>query len=143
MAIQQTLVIFKPDMMDAAQGASQVAAQRLFTGRGFRPIQMKFAEPGSAAWEEHYGAHRGKGFFPPLIGFMTSGPSLFVSYEGEDAVAVIRDWLGATNINEAEAGTLRHTFRELSYGPMPGPSTLFHASESAEDAQREIALHFG
>jgi nucleoside-diphosphate kinase len=83
-----------------------------------------------------YAEHEGRPFFPDLIGFMTSGPVCVQVLEGENAVALNRELMGATNPQEAEAGSIRADFAESI------DANAVHGSDSVESAAREIAYFF-
>ena len=82
--------------------------------------------------ETHYAEHKGKPFYPPLMAFITSGPTIQMVWEGESAVTVVRKINGATNCVEADVGTIRGDLG------LTGRQNLVHASDSAETAEREI-----
>ena len=85
----------------------------------------------------HYGEHQSKPFFADLVAFITRSPSLIVVLGGPtDGWRLVRLMLGATDPREAAAGTLRGDYA------MENPENLVHASDSAESAEREIALFF-
>lgn len=87
--------------------------------------------------EEHYAEHAEKPFFGELVGFITSGSTLVLVLEGEDAVRVTRATIGATNPVDAAPGTIRGDLA------LAMPDNLVHGSDSPETAEREIALWFG
>lgn len=87
--------------------------------------------------ERHYAEHVGKSFYEPTVEFMTSGPVLLVILEGpEDTWKIVRNLVGATNPAEAAPGTIRGDLARVT------SQNLVHASDSAESAQREIAIFF-
>ena len=86
--------------------------------------------------QEFYAVHRERPFFDPLVSFMTSGPCLPMVLEREDAVAALRKTIGATDPKEAEAGTVRKLYAESK------ERNAMHASDSDENAEREIAFFF-
>ena len=86
--------------------------------------------------EEHYAEHTEKPFFGELVDFITSGPTLALVVEGEDAIGTVRTTMGATNPADAAPGTIRG---DLS---LSMPDNLVHGSDSPESAEREIALWF-
>jgi nucleoside-diphosphate kinase len=83
-----------------------------------------------------YAEHSERPFYPALIEFMTSGPVCVQVLEGESAVSKHRDLMGATNPQEAEAGTIRADFAESI------DANAVHGSDSTESAAREIAYFF-
>jgi nucleoside-diphosphate kinase len=86
--------------------------------------------------DEHYAEHLEKSFYPPLKAFMTSGPLVAGIVAGDQAVAVVRALVGATDGRAAAAGTIRG---DLS---LSNRENLVHASDSPESAEREIKLWF-
>jgi Nucleoside diphosphate kinase len=86
--------------------------------------------------KEHYSEHAAKPFFPGLVEFITSGPSVSMVVAGKDAIRVMRSINGATNPVDAAPGTIRGDFA-LDVG-----RNVVHASDSPEAAAREIAIHF-
>ncbi|MDD9362063.1 MAG: nucleoside-diphosphate kinase, partial [Anaplasma sp.] len=87
--------------------------------------------------EEFYGVHRDRPFFPELVKFMTSGPVVVQVLEGDSAIAVYRDVMGATNPKEAAKGTIRADFAESI------DANCVHGSDNADNAKREIMFFFG
>jgi nucleoside-diphosphate kinase len=91
----------------------------------------------TALAEEHYAEHQGKGFYPGLIEYITSGPVVAMVLEGRNAVGAVRKTVGATRAYEAAAGTIRGDFA-LETG-----RNLVHASdEEPGSADREVSLWF-
>ena len=86
--------------------------------------------------ETHYAEHREKPFFGELVEFITSGPTFALVVEGEGAIATLRTTIGATNPADAEPGSIRGDLA------LAMPDNLVHGSDSAESAEREIALWF-
>jgi nucleoside-diphosphate kinase len=87
--------------------------------------------------EEHYAEHREKPFFEELVNFITSTPVVAMRVQGEGAIKVMRNLMGATNPAEAAPGTIRGDLA-LSL-----PDNLVHGSDSPESAERELDLFFG
>ncbi len=85
---------------------------------------------------KHYGEHMGKPFFDGLVSFITSSPIIAMVVEGEDAVALVRAAMGATNPADAAPGTVRGDLA-VSIG-----MNLIHGSDSEESAKREVGLFF-
>ena len=133
MALQRTFSIIKPD-----------ATRRNLTGAindrlekaGLRIVAQKRLHLSKAQAEAFYGVHRERPFFGSLVEFMTSGPVVVQVLEGEDAVALYRDVMGATNPANAAAGTIRKDFAESI------EANSVHGSDSAENAAIEIAFFF-
>jgi nucleoside-diphosphate kinase len=104
--------------------------------KGFKIVAMRLATISREKAEEHYAEHKGKRFFPDLVGFITSGPSVSMVVEGEGAISAMRRMNGSTNPAEAAPGTIRG-----DYGIETGRNVV-HGSDSLASAAREIALHF-
>ena len=134
MAIERTLFIVKPD-----------AVARGLTGRilahveaqGFRLAEARMTQLKREQCQEFYSEHVGKGFFHELVDFMTSGPVLLTCLEREDAVAMLRQVIGATDPAQAAEGTIRKLYAESK-----GRNSV-HASDSPASADREVKLFFG
>ncbi len=134
MAIERTLFIVKPD-----------ATQRNLTGRilahveekGFRLVEARFTRLTREQCQEFYAEHAGKGFYNELVDFMTSGPVLVCCLERDNAVAALRETIGATDPAQAAEGTVRKLFAESK-----GRNSV-HASDSTASADREVKLFFG
>jgi len=132
-AVEQTLILAKPDAMRRALAGEIVAR---FERRGFRLRAARLLTVDRALAEEHYAEHEAKPFFGELVDFITSGPTLAFVLEGEGAIATARKTIGATNPADACAGSLRGQFA------LAMPDNLVHGSDSPESAAREIALWF-
>src|SRR5437660_1062285 len=131
--MQRTLIIFKPDCVQRRLVGSIL--QR-FEAKGLRIAALKLKLVDRALGEKHYGEHQGKPFFEGLIDFITGGPVVVGVLEGNEAVAVVRAMLGATNGVAASPGSIRGDFS------ISKQNNLIHGSDSEASAQREIALWF-
>src|SRR4051795_13771396 len=131
--MQRTLIIFKPDCVQRRL-VGQVLAR--FESKGLRIAALKLLQVDRALAEKHYGEHQGKPFFEGLISFITGGPVIVGVLEGNEAIAVVRNLLGATNGVAAAPGTVRGDFS------ISKQNNLVHGSDSEASAQREIALWF-
>ena len=133
MAATLTLGIVKPDAIETGKtGAILAHLQKAgFTVRAARLVRLTRAE--AAAF---YEVHRGRPFYADLVEFMTSGPCLPMVLERQDAVNHMRSVIGATDPAEAAPGTVRKLFAEAK-----GRNAI-HASDSPENAQREVAFFF-
>jgi nucleoside-diphosphate kinase len=133
MAVEQTLILAKPDAVQRSLAGEIVAR---FERRGFRLRAARLLTVDRALAEEHYAEHEAKPFFGELVEFITSGPTLAFVLEGEGVITTARKTIGATNPADAEPGSLRGDFAVAM------PDNLVHGSDSPESAQREIALWF-
>jgi nucleoside-diphosphate kinase len=104
--------------------------------RGLRLVAGKFLLVSRELAETHYAIHKGKPFYDGLIEYITSAPVMAMVWEGPNAVAAIRQTMGATRPTDAAPGSIRHDFA-LEVG-----RNLTHASDSAENGSTEVALWF-
>jgi nucleoside-diphosphate kinase len=131
--MERTLVLAKPDAMQRGLGGEIIAR---LERRGLRIVGLKLMQVTPALAEQHYAEHKGKGFYPGLVDYITSGPVIAAVFEGTNAVQAVRGAVGATNPAEAAPGSIRADFG-LEKG-----RNLVHASDSPESGQRESALFF-
>ena len=131
--MQRTLIIFKPD---AVQRRLVGEILRRFESKGLRIAALKLMKVDRSLGERHYAEHQGKPFFNGLIDFITGGPVVVGILEGNEAIAVVRALLGATNGVAAAPGTVRGDYS------ISKQNNLVHGSDSPESATREIALWF-
>jgi nucleoside-diphosphate kinase len=130
---ERTLVLIKPDAMQRGL-AGEILSR--FEQRGLEVKAAKLVHVDLQLAEEHYAEHREKPFFGELTDFITSAPTLALVLEGEAAVGVVRTTIGATDPTNADPGTIRGDLA------LAMPNNLVHGSDSAESAEREIALWF-
>jgi nucleoside-diphosphate kinase len=130
---ERTLVLIKPDAMQRGL-AGEILAR--FEQRGLEVRAAKLVHVDHELAERHYAEHREKPFFGELTDFITSAPSLALVLEGEAAIGVVRTTIGATDPTKADPGTIRGDLA------LAMPNNLVHGSDSAESAEREIALWF-
>ena len=131
--MEKTLVLVKPDGVQ--RGLVGEVISRL-EHRGLRLAAAKFMQVSPELAETHYAIHKGKPFYDGLIQYITSAPVMAMVWEGPNAVAAVRQTMGATRPTEAAPGTLRHDFA-LEVG-----RNLTHASDSPENGEKEVALWF-
>jgi nucleoside-diphosphate kinase len=131
--MQRTLIIFKPDCIQRRLVGSVL---HRFESKGLRIAAMKLIQVDRTLAEKHYAEHQGKPFFEGLIEFITGGPVIVGVLEGNEAIAVVRTLLGATNGVAAAPGTVRGDYS------ISKQNNLIHGSDSEASAQREIALWF-
>lgn len=131
--MEKTLVLVKPDGVQ--RGLMGEVITRL-ERRGLRLVAAKFMAVSTELAETHYSIHIGKPFYESLIRYITSAPVMAMVWEGPDAVAAVRQTMGATRPLEAAPGTLRHDFA-LQIG-----RNLTHASDTPENGEKEVALWF-
>ncbi len=133
MGIERTFALVKPDGVQRGLVGGIV---RRFERRGLKLVALKMLTVSRPLAEAYYAEHKGKGFYDGLIRYITSGPAVAMVLEGDDAVAVARQMMGATDPKKAGPGTIRGDF-----GQQIGRNVI-HGSDSAESAKREIALFF-
>lgn len=131
--MEQTLAIIKPDAF--ARGLTgRILAQLEEDGfriRGIRTLRLTEAQAA-----EFYAVHKERPFYASLVRFMTSGPVVPVLLERDNAVARLREVIGATDPAEAEPGTVRALYAESK------ERNAIHASDATDTARREIAFFF-
>ena len=132
--MEKTLVLVKPDGVQ--RGLIGEVITRL-EQRGLRLVAAKFMWVSQELAATHYAIHAGKDFYANLIRHITSGPVMAMVWEGPEAVAAVRQTMGATKPVLAAPGTLRH-----DYGLTTGRN-LTHASDSPANGAMEVALWFG
>jgi nucleoside-diphosphate kinase len=133
MARESTLILVKPDAMK--RGLAGEIVQR-FESRGLALRAARLVRVDRDLAERHYDVHREKPFFPELVEFITSGPTLALVLEGEGAIDTCRRTIGATNPADAEPGSIRGDLA------LSMPDNLVHGSDSTETAEQEVALWF-
>lgn len=133
MAVERTLSIIKPDGV-RKNVIGQILAR--FEKAGLKVVGAKLKQLSQAEAEGFYAVHRERGFFADLVKFMISGPVMIQVLEGEGAILINRDLMGATDPKKAEAGTIRADFAESI------DANAVHGSDAAETAAVEIAYFF-
>jgi len=128
-----TLAIVKPDAVRAGHTGKILA---LLEGAGFVIRAARLVRLSGAQAEGFYEVHRDRPFYRSLVTFMTSGPALALALERADAVARLREVIGATDPAEAKPGTVRQLYAESK------ERNAIHASDSPENAAREVAFFF-
>lgn len=131
--MQQTLILLKPD---AVQRRLIGEITRRFETKGLRLVGLKLVKAPRELAEKHYAVHKGKPFYESLLGFLTSGPTVAMVWEGREAVAACRNLMGITDGVKAAPGTVRGDFA------LSVQNNLVHGSDSPENAVVEIALWF-
>src|SRR5206468_5446417 len=131
--MQQTLILLKPD---AVQRRLVGEITNRFERKGLRLAGLKLVKAPRELAEKHYAVHKGKPFYESLLGFLTSGPTVAMVWEGREAVAVARTLIGATDGTKAPPATIRGDFA------LTVQNNLVHGSDSVENAAAEVALWF-
>ena len=133
MAIERTLSIIKPD---ATRRNLTGKINARFEDRGLRIVAQKRLQLSREQAEQFYAVHRARPFFKDLVAFMISGPVVLQVLEGENAVGLNREVMGATDPKRAAPGTIRKDFAESM------EANSVHGSDSPENARTEIAFFF-
>lgn len=133
MAIERTLVLFKPD---AVQRRLSGRILTRFEERGLKIIGMKMLQVTPELSKQHYAEHVEKPFYPQLEEFITAGPIVALALEGPGAIQTVRDMMGKTNCREAAPGTIRGDLG------LSRQMNLVHGSDGPEAAQRELGIYF-
>ena len=131
--MERSLVLIKPDAMQ--RGLAGAIINRL-QQRGLRLVAIKMIHLDKALAQRHYAVHTGKPFFNDVVDYISSAPIIAAAFEGEDAVAVARKTMGATDPTKAEAGTIRGDFG------LNIERNAVHGSDAVETAEGEIKLFF-
>ena len=134
MAIERTLSIIKPDAIN-----KNVIGKILdrFESSGLKIVAAKMKKLSQGEAQAFYAVHKARPFYNELVEFMVSGRVFISVLEGEDAIALNREIMGATNPVEAKPGTIRAEFSDSTQ------NNAVHGSDSAETAQQEITFFFG
>jgi len=130
---ERTLSMIKPDAV--AAGNAGAVLLRLEKA-GFRVVALRMRSLNRAQAEGFYGVHRERPFFAGLVGFMSSGPCITMVLERENAIAHLREIMGATDPAKAAAGTIRKDFAASI------ERNAIHGSDSPGTAAFEIGYFF-
>ncbi len=131
--MERTFVMVKPDGVERRLVGEII---RRFENRGLRLVGLKLLQPGRALAEKHYAVHREKPFFQELVDFITGGPVVAMVWEGNQAILLVRNMMGALKPENAQPGTIRGDYTTDIQ------TNLVHGSDAPETAQSEIALWF-
>jgi nucleoside-diphosphate kinase len=131
--MERTLAILKPDSVEAGKAGAIIAKLQAdgFVVRGIKMLCLSQAQA-----QAFYEVHKERPFYGSLVEFMTSGPVIPLALERENAVAQLREVMGATDVAKAAVGTVRNLF---------GTSierNAIHGSDSAENAAIELSFFF-
>ncbi|MCY3928391.1 MAG: nucleoside-diphosphate kinase [Acidobacteria bacterium] len=131
--MEETLTIIKPDAVRAGNAGRIIAhlEDAGFVIQAIRRVRLSRAQA-----EAFYAVHRERPFFAHLVDFMTSGPAIALALARENAVAHLRDTMGATDSAQAAPGTIRNLYgRDIQ-------NNAIHGSDSPENASAERAFFF-
>ncbi|MFG2328633.1 nucleoside-diphosphate kinase [Streptomyces sp. NPDC048604] len=131
---QRSLVLLKPDAV--RRGLIGEIIGRIERKAGWTIAALELRELDQDTLEQHYGEHKGKPFYEPLMGFMQSGPVVALVVEGERVIEGLRTLAGPTDPIAAAPGSIRGDFGTIVR------ENLIHASDSEESAVRELKIFF-
>ena len=134
MTIEQTLSIIKPD---GVRKKIIGEIQKRFVDAGLTIIKAKMLQLSINDAKSFYGIHKDKPFFNDLLTYITSGPVMVQVLEGENAIELNRQLMGATNPQDAEEGTIRRDFASSI------EENVVHGSDGPDTARTEINFFFG
>ena len=134
MAEQSTFIMVKPDGVRRRLVGEVV---RRIEAKGYEIDEMKLFTITEDLAKEHYAEHTEKPFFGELVSFITSGPVVAMVVRGQDAIAGMRQIMGATNPLEAVPGSIRGDYASVI------TENIVHGSDGPESAEREVKLFFG
>ena len=130
---QRTFSIIKPDAVAAGHAGAILS---IIEKAGFRLLGCRMLRMTKEQAREFYAVHRGKPFYDSLVAFMTEGPVIVLALEREDAIAKLREVMGATNPANAAEGTIRKLFAASI------ERNAIHGSDAPETAQTELGFFF-
>lgn len=133
MSIQRTFSIIKPDAVAAGKAGKVLA---VIEGAGFKILGLRMVRLAQAQAEAFYAVHKDRPFYGSLVKFMTEGPVIVMALEREDAVAKLREIMGATNPANAAEGTIRKLYADSI------ERNAIHGSDAPETAQEELHFFF-
>jgi nucleoside-diphosphate kinase len=134
MSVEQTLSIIKPDGVQKNL-IGEICGR--FEKAGLQIVAARMMQLSQQQAEGFYAVHKERPFFKDLVSYMTSGPVLVQTLEGEDAISRNREIMGATDPAKADPGTIRADFAESI------EENIVHGSDAPETAAQEIAFFFG
>ena len=130
---ERTFVAIKPDAVKRGLIGRII---RKIEDKGYKIVAMKMLQVDEKLAAKHYAEHVGKPFYDGLVKFITSGPIVAMVLQCENAISGIRKFMGKTDPNEAEVGSIRGDFAQVMR------FNSIHGSDSKESAEREINLYF-
>lgn len=133
MSVELTFSIIKPDAVVSGHAGEILACLEL---EGFRIVALRMTRLSKLQAEGFYAVHRERPFFPSLVRFMTEGPVIVMALERENAVAHLREVMGATNPANAAEGTIRKRYAESI------ERNCIHGSDGPDTAAVELAYFF-
>jgi nucleoside-diphosphate kinase len=135
--IEETLVLIKPDGV-ARNLIGQIIGR--IEAKGYQVVDLRLLQADRELLGQHYAEHEGKPFYEPLVTFMESGPVVAIRVAGHRVIEGFRSLAGTTDPTTAAPGTIRGDLGR-DWG-LAVQQNLVHGSDSAESAERELALWF-
>jgi len=133
MAIERTLTIIKPDAVNNKHVGDII---KLFEANHFTILAARMVSLSKEQAEGFYRVHRSRPFFESLTTFMSTGPALVMVLEGDNAIARLRELMGATDPAKAAPGTIRKLFATgIEHNAV-------HGSDAPETAASEVSYFF-
>jgi len=133
MSVERTFSIIKPDAVASGHTGEILSILEI---EGFKIIGLRMTRLSRWQAEGFYAVHRERPFFASLVKFMTEGPVIVMALEREDAIAHLRETMGATNPANAAEGTIRKRYAESI------ERNCIHGSDGPDTAQVELAYFF-
>ncbi len=133
MTVERTFSIIKPDAVASGHSGEILSTLEM---EGFRIVALRMTRLSRPQAEGFYAVHRERPFFNSLVKFMSEGPVIVMALEREDAIAKLREVMGATNPATAAEGTIRKRYAESI------ERNCIHGSDGPETAQAELAYFF-
>ena len=133
MSVERTFSIIKPDAVASGHSGEILSTLEL---EGFKIVAVRMTRLSRPQAEGFYAVHRERPFFNSLVKFMSEGPIIVMALEREDAIAKLREVMGATNPATAAEGTIRKRYAESI------ERNCIHGSDGRETAQAELAYFF-
>jgi nucleoside-diphosphate kinase len=133
MMIEKTFAIIKPHAVEAKDSGEVIS---LIEEKGFDILRMQKIQLTKAQAEQFYAIHKEKPFFGALVKYVTAGPAIIMVLQKDNAIKAWRDFMGATDPEKSEPGTLRNLFGESI------DFNVVHGSDAPETAKLEIGQFF-
>ncbi len=130
---ERTFLMVKPDGVQRNLVGTVIGRMEK---KGLKLVAMKMLHISPDLASRHYGEHEGKPFYKGLLEFITSGPVVAMIWEGDNVIEMTRSLVGATDPRKAAPGTMRGDLAVFT------GKNIVHASDSPENAKREISLFF-
>ena len=133
MSLERTFSIIKPDAVESGHAGEIICSLEM---EGFKVVALRMLRLSRPQAEGFYAVHRERPFFSSLVKFMTEGPIIAMALEREDAIAKLRETMGATNPANAAEGTIRKRYAESI------ERNCIHGSDAADTAKVELQYFF-